>query len=145
MFASGNPMLDRWLIERAWTNQVGRASRTYVVLHGGVVVGYYALASGGLDLAEAPSKFRRNMPDPIPVAVLGRLAVDQDFQGQGVGSCLLRNAVLRAQQAADIVGSHGILVHAIDESARAFYVHYGFVSSPAKPMTLVLAFAKSSP
>jgi GNAT superfamily N-acetyltransferase len=137
-------VLDSWLADRAMANQIGRASRTYVAIHEQRIVGYYALASGGFDQVDAPSRFRRNMPDPIPVAILGRLAVDRQYQGAGIGAFLLRNAVLRAQQAADIVGSRGVLVHAIDENARAFYLRYGFVSSPTKPLTLVLAFAKAA-
>lgn len=103
------------------------------------MVGYYCLSSGGLDLAEAPGAIRRNMPDPIPIAVLGRLAIDVNWQGKGLGAALLQDAVMRTGQAAAILGIGGVLVHAISEEARAFYEHYGFAASPKNPMTLVLS------
>ena len=132
-FRSGNEHLDHWLRKRA------RASRTYVVAEGDRVVGCYCLASGALDLAAAPGGIRRNMPDPVPMAVLGRLAIDVSWQGRGVGAALLQNAVLRARQAASILGIRGVLVHAISDTAKAFYEHYGFQASPINPMTLVMS------
>jgi GNAT superfamily N-acetyltransferase len=138
-FDSGNGALDRWLRRRARANQVSGASRTYVVTEDQRVVGYYCLSSGALALAEATGSLRRNMPDPIPMAVLGRLAVDANWQGRGIGVALLQDAVVRVAQAAMIVGIRGVLVHAISGEAKAFYERYGFTASPANPMTLVLS------
>lgn len=138
-FQSGNDNLDQWLRRRSRANQVSGASRTYVVAEGARVVGYYCLSSGALDLADAPGPVRRNMPDPIPMAVLGRLAIDQKWQGKGLGAALLQDATLRTGQAAAILGIRGILVHAISDGAKAFYEHYGFAASPKNPMTLVLS------
>lgn len=138
-FDSGVPALDDWLIRRSRANQVSGASRSYVVADGGQVVGYYCLASGGIAMTDAPPALRRNMPDPIPVTVLGRLAVDRSQQGKGLGTALVQDAVLRVMQAAEIVGTRGILVHAISDAAKIFYERYGFVPSPTNPMTLVLS------
>lgn len=139
LFQSGTESLDHWLKRRARSNQVSGASRTYVVTDGTRVVGYYCLSSGALDVASAPGALRRNMPDPIPMAILGRLAVDVNWQGKGLGAALLHDAVLRTGQAASILGIRGMLVHAISDDAKAFYEHYGFIASPANPMTLVLS------
>ena len=138
-FSSGVQPLDDWLIRRAWNNQTSGASRTYVVSAGGAVVGYYCLASGALALREAPGRIRRNMPDPIPMAILGRLAVDQSWQGRGLGVALLRDAVERTRAASMILGIRGLLVHALSQTAATFYAHYGFVASPTNPLTLVLS------
>jgi predicted N-acetyltransferase YhbS len=102
------------------------------------VVGYYALAAGSVARSETPGRIKRNMPDPIPMMVLGRLAVDRSVQGQGVGAGLLKDAVLRVMQAADIVGIRGILVDAIDDTARAFYEKFGFRRSVAFPLKLMI-------
>ena len=141
-FDSGVASLDDWLQRRATANQVSGASRIYVVTTAdNRVVGYYALASGALGHREAPSRIKRNMPDPIPMAVLGRLAIDRSFQGKGLGVALLQDAVLRAQQAASIVGIRGMLVHALSDDVRAFYAHHGFISSVSDPLTLILSLA----
>ncbi|RWM25552.1 GNAT family N-acetyltransferase [Mesorhizobium sp.] len=139
LFQSGTDGLDQWLRRRARANQVSGASRTYVIAENTRVVGYYCLSSGGFDLAGAPGSIRRNMPDPVPVAVLGRLAVDVSWQGKGLGGALLQDAVLRIGQAAAILGIRGLLVHAISDEAKAFYEHYGFQAAPKNPMTLVLS------
>jgi GNAT superfamily N-acetyltransferase len=139
LFDSGHDSLDEWLRRRARANQVSGASRTYVVCEGERVVGYYCLSSGALAVADAPGTIRRNMPDPVPMAVLGRLAIDRNWQGKGIGSALLQDAVLRTGQAAHIMGIRGLVVHAISNEAKAFYEHYGFMASPANPMTLVLS------
>lgn len=139
-FACGTANLDDWLKRRARANQLSGASRTYVAAdEDGRVMGYYCLASGALALTEAPGGIKRNMPDPIPMAILGRLAVDQSWQGRGLGAALLRDAVERTQAASAILGIRGLLVHALSDEARAFYEHYGFVAAPARPMTLVLS------
>jgi len=141
-FQSGDESLDQWLHRRARANQLGGASRTYVVAEGQRVVGYYCLSSGAIDLAEAPGSIRRNMPNPIPMAILGRLAVDLSWQGKGLGAALLQDAVLRTGEAATILGIRGIFVHAISERAKAFYESYGFVASPKNPMMLVLSLKR---
>jgi GNAT superfamily N-acetyltransferase len=138
-FLCGEPELDHWLKRRALPNEESGASRTYVVCIGRQVVGYYALAAGAVAHMDAPGRVRRNMPNPIPVMVIGRLGVDLKFQGRGIGSALLRDAVLRTVQAAEIAGIRAILVHAISESAKRFYEKMGFMPSPTNPMTLMIA------
>ncbi|MER8446383.1 GNAT family N-acetyltransferase [Mesorhizobium sp. M1066] len=140
-FSSGMSSLDGWLKKRARTNQAGGASRTYVTCDGNRAIGYYAIASGGVKVVEAPGRFRRNMPDPIPVAVLGRLAVDQAYHGRGIGRALVRDAGLRILQASEILGIRGMLVHAISEDALAFYMAVGFEPSPIEPLTLMVTLA----
>ena len=108
------------------------------------MAGYYSLAVGGVSHATSPGRLRRNMPDPVPVMVLGRLAVDKSFQGRGVGAGLLRDAVLRTVQAAEIAGIRGVLVHAISDAAKRFYEGYGFIASPIDPMTLVITVAEAA-
>ena len=137
-FDSGEPVMDDWLRRRARANQASGASRTYVVLEGKMVVAYYALASGAIAQAAAPGRFRRNMPDPIPVVVLARLAVDRRLQGRGLGRALFRDAARRVARAADTIGIRGIVVHAISEEARNFYIALGFDPCPAEAMTLVV-------
>jgi GNAT superfamily N-acetyltransferase len=137
LFDSGQLALDEWLRRRARANQAAGASRTFVVCRGGSVVGYYCLAAGAVAVATAPGRIRRNMPDPIPMAVLGRLAVDRSAQGQGIGRALLRDAVLRTLQASEVLAVRGLLVQAIDEPARAFYLACGLTPSPADPMLLM--------
>ena len=104
-------------------------------------MGYYALASGALTVEIAPGRFRRNMPDPIPVVVLARLAVDRSYQGLGVGRALFRDGARRVVHAADAIGSRGIVVHAISEDARKFYLAPGFDPCPQEPRTLVVTLA----
>jgi len=137
-FDSGESVLDDWLRRRARANQASGASRTYVVCEAKRVVAYYALASGAIAQAAAPGRFRRNMPDPIPVVVLARLAVDRNYQGRGLGRALFRDAARRVAHAADAIGIRGILVHAISEEARKFYIALGFDPCPAEAMTLVV-------
>jgi GNAT superfamily N-acetyltransferase len=137
-FDSGEPVLDDWLKRRAQANQASGASRTYVVCEGKHVVGYYALASGAIAQAGVPGKFRRNMPDPIPVVVLARLAVGRSHHGHGLGRAMFRDAARRVAQAADTIGIRGIVVHAISEEARRFYIALGFDPCPAEAMTLVV-------
>jgi GNAT superfamily N-acetyltransferase len=140
-FDCGVAGLNEWLLRRALANQTSGASRTFVVSDADIVLAYYALAAGAVAVASAPGRFRRNMPDPIPVAVLGRLAIDQSRQGHGLGRPLFRDCALRVSQAADSIGIRGILVHAISEEARAFYVAVGFDSSPIERMTLMVTLA----
>jgi GNAT superfamily N-acetyltransferase len=137
-FDSGEPVFDDWLRRRARANHASGASRTYVVCEGKMVVAYYALASGAIAQAAVPGRFRRNMPDPIPIVVLGRLAVDRGYQGRGLGRALFQDAARRVAQAADTIGIRGIVVHAISEEARRFYISLGFDPCPAEAMTLVV-------
>lgn len=141
LFASGAAALDDWLKRRARANQLNGASRTFVICDGDRVVGYYALASGAVNVSAATGRFRRNMPDPIPVALLGRLAVDRRWQGRGVGRALFRDAALRLSNAAELIGIRGVLVHAISQEAKAFYLALGFDPSPLEPMTLMITLA----
>lgn len=140
-FQCGEPALDDWLRRRALPNEQAGASRTYVVCTGQRVVAYYALAVGAVARAGAPGRVRRNMPDPVPVMIIGRLAVDQEFHGHGRGQGLLRDAVLRTVQAADIAGIRAILVHAISGDAQRFYERHGFARSPIDPMMLMITLA----
>ena len=143
-FCCGEPSLDHWLRNRAPQNEKSGASRTYVVCAGGCVVGYYALAAGAVAHLEAMTRVRRNMPDPVPVILIGRLAIDSRFQGRGIGADLLRDAVLRTLQVAEIAGIRAILVSAISENAKRFYEKYGFISSPANPQTLMITLTEAT-
>jgi GNAT superfamily N-acetyltransferase len=137
-FDSGVTSLDEWLKRRALANQVSGASRTFIVCQDTHVIGYYALASSAVHTDIAPGRFRRNMPEPIPVVVLGRLAVIKSFRGQGLGRALFYDAARRVIQAADSIGVRGLLVHAISEDAKTFYLKLGFDPSPLEPMTLMI-------
>ena len=137
-FASGVAALDNWLKRWAWRNEAGGGSRIFVLCQGRVVLGYYSLAAGSLLPAAATGRVRRNMPDPVPVILLGRLALDQRWHGRGLGVDLLRDAVLRVLSAGDVVGARAVLVHAISPGARAFYEKRGFASSPVDSMTLMI-------
>jgi GNAT superfamily N-acetyltransferase len=137
-FSCASPSLDEWLGKRALRNEATGASRTFVVCFGKRVVGYYALANGAVSNEHAPGRVRRNMPDPVPVMVIGRLAADRSVQRRGLGRALLRDAVLRTLQASKIAGIRAILVHAISDDARRFYERCGFAASPVDPMTLML-------
>ena len=137
-FDCGTPSLNEWLKRRARRNEQEGASRTYVVCAGKQVVGYYCLAAGSVCCLDVPGRVRRNMPDPIPVVVIGRLAIHRDWQGQRLGRALLRDAVLRTLNAAEVAGVRAILVHAISEDAKRFYQSCSFMESPTNPMTLVV-------
>lgn len=140
-FACGVESLDHWLKQRALKNQATGASRTFVVCEESRVVAYYALASSAVAAQGATGRLRRNMPDPIPVVVLGRLAIDQSLQGSGMGRALVRDACLRVIAAADAIGIRGMIVHALSENAQAFYQRVGFEPSPLDPMTLMATIA----
>ncbi len=142
-FDSGEPILDEWLRRHAQQNEASGASRTYIVCAGKQVIGYYTLAIGAVTRVEAPGRIRRNMPDPVPVMVLARLAVDRAFQGRGIGSALLRDAVLRTVQAAEIAGIRAILIHTISEAAKRFYEKHGFIPSPVDPLTVMITVAEA--
>jgi GNAT superfamily N-acetyltransferase len=138
-FACGETCLDEWLRRRAWANQQSGTSRTFVAAdRKGRVFGYYAMAAGAVSRQEATHDVRRNMPDPIPVMVLARLAVDLRAQGIELGAALLKDAVHRAATVAQDAGVRALLVHALHDQARQFYEYYGFRESPQHPLTLML-------
>ena len=140
-FDCGEAPLNDWLCRRAMQNQASGASRTFVCcddIEG--VVAYYALAASAVAPAAAPGRFRRNMPDPIPVVVLARLAVATTHQGQGLGRALFQDAARRALFAAEAIGVRGLIVHALSDSVSAFYQQLGMEPSPLDPMTLMTTF-----
>lgn len=137
-FDSGELSLDEWLKKQAHKNQLSGASHCFVISNGKQVIGYYCLSAGAISHESAPKKMRRNMPNPLPVLVLGRLAIDQHFHNQGLGSALLRDAMIRAVSAGGETGVFAILVHALSEQAKRFYLSSGFVESPIQPMTLLM-------
>ncbi len=144
-FACGESVLDDWLKRRALSNQTSGASRTFVVTTDArEVMGYYALAAGAVAHHDATRVIRQNMPDPIPVMVLARLAVDTRAQGMKLGAGLLQDAVRRCIQVSHNTGVRAILVHALNDGACQFYAHYGFKASPAHPMTLMLRLTERS-
>jgi GNAT superfamily N-acetyltransferase len=145
-FECGELVLDEWLKRRAQANQLSGGSRTFVVTdQDNRVCGYYAIAAGAVAHQMATSAVRRNMPDPVPVMVLARLAVDQRAQGMHLGASLLQDAVNRAVAVSYNAGVRALLVHALHDRAKQFYEHYGFQASPAHPMTLMLRLNRLKP
>lgn len=140
-FSCGIPELDAWLRDRALRNERQDVSRTFVACRGTRVIGYYALAAGAVARVDAPKPLARNSPDPIPVILLGRLAVDQGEQGSGLGGFLLRDALIRCLRAAEAIGARAVMVDAISDEAIAFYRRYEFISSPLRPSMLFLPMA----
>ncbi|MCG5501771.1 GNAT family N-acetyltransferase [Ectothiorhodospira lacustris] len=138
-FSCGEPVLDDWLKRRAMANQQNGASRTFVVVdQDDRIQGYYAMAAGAVAHRLATGAVRRNMPDPVPVLVLARLAVDTHAQGHKLGGAMLQDALRRALVVAQNVGVRALLVHALHDHARQFYEHYGFQPSTLDPLTLML-------
>jgi predicted N-acetyltransferase YhbS len=137
-FTCGIEALDDWLKRRAVANQTSDATRTFVVCLENKIVGYYALASGSINSQSVVGNFRRNMPNPIPIVILARLAIDTSCQGRGLGRALFRDAAFRVVRAADTIGIRGIIVHAISTEAKSFYLALGFNESPIEPMTLMI-------
>lgn len=142
-FDCGDSSLKQWLRSRALANEHSGASRTYVTCSGKQVVGYYSLATGAVARDLATGRVRRNMPEPVPVIVLARLAVDQRFQHRGIGQDLLRDAVLRTLQAAEVAGVRAILVHTLSPAAKAFYQKFGFMPSPTDPGVVMITIAEA--
>jgi GNAT superfamily N-acetyltransferase len=142
-FDCGQRTLNDWLRRHALQNQQSGASSTYVILDEMRAIGYYTLAAGSVARQTDPGRIRRNTPDPVPVVLLGRLAVDRALQGRNLGRALLRDAVLRTLQAADIIGLRAILVHALSDQAKRFYEEAGFVSSPIDPLTLMVTISEA--
>jgi predicted N-acetyltransferase YhbS len=133
--------LNEWLGKRAWKNQVLGVSRTFVVCDGEIIIGYYCLSSAAIDRIALPKARQRNMPDPIPAVLIGRLAVDLQYQGQKIGVSLLQDAICRIITASQSIGVAYILVHALDDGAKRFYEVNGFVAIPEQPLTLFLPVA----
>jgi GNAT superfamily N-acetyltransferase len=139
-FDCGEPTLNLWLSRRALANEQSGGSRTYMVCETRRVAGFYCLSAGAVGHVEAPKGLRRNMPDPIPVVVLGRLAIDRRYQGAGLGSALLKHAIGRTLRAAEIAGVAALLVHALSDRARRFYRDRGFIDAPLPQSPLCLPF-----
>lgn len=138
-FDCGREPLNRYLTRYAWQSQQAGAAQTYVGLDGDVVVGYHTLTVGQVSREEAPQRLSKGLArHPVPIMLLARMAVDRRWQGQGVGKALLRDALERTLQAADIAGIRAFAVHAKDEQARSFYERFGFVPSPTDPLHLFL-------
>lgn len=138
-FECGKPSLDRFLIRNALQSQQANASQTYVAVSGAEVAGYYTLVVGQVEHDAAPERLKKGVArHPIPIMLLARLAVRSRQHGKGLGSGLLKDALLRTIQAADIAGIRAFAVHAKDEEARAFYEHFDFIASPSDPMHLFL-------
>jgi GNAT superfamily N-acetyltransferase len=136
-FDCGREELNRYLVRNAWQNQQAGAAQTYLGIVGTSIVGYHTLAVGQVALEDAPERLTKGLAKhPVPIMLLARLATDRRWQGQGVGKALLRDAMLRTLQAAEIAGIRGLAVHAKDESARRFYEHFNFVPSPSDALHL---------
>lgn len=137
-FDCGEASLNLWLKQRAIKNQISGASRCFVVCENKKVIGYYTLSAGAISIDSAPKKMRRNMPNQLPILLLGRLAIDKKYQGQGIGNSLLRDAMLRAIHVSQDAGIFAILIHALSDNAKKWYLSRGFVESPLQPMTLMM-------
>ena len=139
-FDCGKDKLTEWLKAHALDNE-GRSSRTYVVVantgsQAGEVVGYYTLATGGVSRSEMPRKIRHDRPNPVPVMMLGRLAVDERHPKKGIGPAMLKEAMQRTLEISQSAGVRALMVHAIDDDAMTFYLQYGFVVFPAESLTM---------
>ena len=144
-FDCGNATLNEWLRRQARRNEASGASRTFVVCDAaGSVVGYYCLAAGAVSREDSPGAVRRNMPEPVPVMVLGRLAVDRRWQSRQVGKGMLKDAVQRTLAVSSQVGVRALLVHAISPAAKAFYLEHGFRESPSNPMLLMITLSEAA-
>jgi len=137
-FDCGELSLNVWLRKKALKNNAAGASRCFVLCNGNTVIGYYSLSAGAISHETAPKALRRNMPNPLPILLLGRLAVDKRYHNQGIGQSLLRDAMLRAVNVSSNAGIFAILVHALNSQAKQFYLSRGFVESPLEPMTLMM-------
>ena len=136
-FDCGKVALNDWLRHTALKSE-GRSARCYVACARNSVIGYYCLAAGAMQHEGAPRKLRQNLPNPTPVVIIGRLAVDKNFQSKGIGRALLKDALLRITKASELVGARAVLVHAVDQEAVPFYSRYGFRVFPMGNQTLYL-------
>lgn len=139
-FDCGRPALNEWLARRSLANQASGTSRTWVVTdgEGGTVVAFYASSTASVLRGSAPKQLRRNQPEELPAILLGRMAVDTDHIGCGLGAALLKHFMLKAIEVGASVGVRLLLVHAKDEEAKSFYGHFGFVESPIDSLTLMM-------
>lgn len=138
-FSSGAAELDDWFQRYAWQNQRANNAVTYVLAYEGRILGYYAIASGGVGRCDVPAEFSKHRPDPIPIIILGRLAVDRSVQSRGLGRVLLRDAVERAVNVSESLGSAALVIHARDDAARRFYRrNIDLLESPIDPLHLIL-------
>ena len=144
-FDCGVKSLNDWLSKHVIKNQKSHASRTFVICEGQSVIGYYSLASGSVQKNDAPKSLQRNMPEPLPVIILGRLAVSNSYQGKTLGTSLLKDAIVRSVFVASNIAACAIMVHAISDAAKNFYEFHGFQASPLNSMTLFLAMKKLKP
>ena len=139
-FGCDEQTLDNWLNLRAIKNEVAGSSRTFVTIEreSGLIAGYYCLSSSSITRAEAGNPLGQGTPDPVPVILIGRLAVDNRFKGQGVGASLLQDSLLKGIEASRIVGSRAFLVHALNENAVTFYKKFGFALTPESSRVMYL-------
>jgi GNAT superfamily N-acetyltransferase len=138
-FDCGKEPLNRFLSRHALQSQQAGASTTYVAMHGHQLVGFYSLAYGHVEYADAPERLTKGLArHPVPVMLLARLAVARSYHGKRIGAGLLKDAMLRTLQAADIAGLRAILAHAKDDAARVFYERFEFVPSPTDPHHLMV-------
>jgi GNAT superfamily N-acetyltransferase len=135
LFDCGRESLNTWFRRHAWSNQASGASRVNVMIDAtsGRIVGYVTLSAALIERAFLPKSRQRNRPDPLPVTLLGQLAVDKDFQGQRHAASLLVFALKTALRAADMVGSVGVITHPLDDGVRSFYAKWGFEDLPFDP------------
>jgi GNAT superfamily N-acetyltransferase len=138
-FDCGNAALNQFLQRHALTAQQSESAQTCVCCCEGLVAGYYSLVVGGVERSVAATRVAKGMPQhPVPVMILARLAVNLEHQRMGLGKALLKDALKRTAQAADIAGIRALLVHAKDEEARKWYLQWEFEPSPTDPMHLFL-------
>lgn len=138
-FDCGKEPLNRFLKKHAFQNQQANASQTYLLIEDDIVRGYYTLVVGSVEHENAPGRLTKGQArHPIPIMLLARMAVSADSQGKGLGPALLKNALQRTLQAADIAGIRAITVHAKDDEARGFYEHFDFIPSPTDSMHFML-------
>lgn len=143
-FDCGNSTLNDWLKKRALKNEAAGASRTFVVTNKtNYIIGYYCLSTGAIEHSSSPKKVKRNMPDPIPIMILGRLAVDVQYQNKSIGKGLLKDAILRTIKVSQQTGIRALLVHALSEEAKQFYIQHGFYESPTNNMTLMITIKEA--
>jgi GNAT superfamily N-acetyltransferase len=138
-FDCGQEPLNTFLTRFALSSQLANASQTYLGLDDDAVIGYHSLVVAEVRYDDAPERLTKGMArHPVPLMLLARFAVDQRWQGQGVGSGLLKDAMVRTLQAAGIAGIRALAVHAKDDDARSFYQHFDFVPSSTDPYHLFL-------
>jgi GNAT superfamily N-acetyltransferase len=138
-FDCGQSDLNRYLRRHAWNNQKANSAQTYIACVGAAIAGYYSLSAAGVEHDEAPARVIKGLArHAVPVMLLARLAVGREFQGRGLGSALLKDALLRTLQAADIAGIRAVIVHAKNEATRLWYLNFGFEIGPVNPMHLFL-------